>query len=160
MTSRFGALLCAVAALAAPWLAACGEGGDPDRASTAPATVVIAVSELRMWQSIGETRPSGVFAMVRYMLASGSDEDIVVSQDDFTLVTPEGTALNRSKPGAVAWGESPGGYELTDTVLLKPGGMPRSWVSVFDIPQGEEASAWAFQYRNEPPVKMPPPSSE
>ena len=142
----------------AAWLVACG-GGDSGSAPAAPATVVIAVSEFRMRQAIGETQPSGVFVEVRYVLANGSDEDIVVSQDDFTMVTPDGVALHRSKPGAAAWGESPEGYELTDTVLLKPGGMPRSWVSVFDVPKGAEDGGWTFRYKNESPIKMPAPSA-
>ena len=78
--------------------------------------------------AIGGTEASGVFLVVRYVLANGSDGDVRVSQDDFKLVAPDGTALSRSEPGMNAWEESPGGYELTDTVLLKPGGAPRSWV--------------------------------
>ena len=160
MTERFGALSCAVAVFMAPWLVACGGADGSGSASAAPATVVIAVSEFRMRQAIGETQPSGVFVEVRYVLANGSDEDIVVSQADFTVVTPDGTTLRRSKPGTTAWGESLGGYRLTNTVLLKPGGMPRSWVSVFDVPQDAQAGSWTFRYKNEPPVEMPLPSAQ
>ena len=109
---------------------------------------------------MGSTEPTGVFMIVRYVLANGSDEDIVVSQDDFTLVAADGTALDRSGPGTVGWGKSPGGYELTETVLLKPGGMPRSWVSVFDVPSEEVARAWSLRYKEEPPVSVPPRSAE
>ena len=159
MTPRFPALLLACAGLFAPLLAACG-GDDSGRASTPPATVVIAVSESRTEQAMGSTEPTGVFMVVRYVLANGSDEDIVVSQDDFTLVAPDGTALDCSRPGTIAWGKSPGGYELTETVLLKPGGMPRSWVSVFDVPREDEAGAWSLRYKDEPPVNVPPRSAE
>ena len=109
---------------------------------------------------MGSTEPSGVFMVVRYVLANGSDEEIVVSQDDFTLVAPDGTTLDRSSPGTVAWGKSPGGYELTETVLLKPGGMPRSWVSVFEVPREDETGAWSLRYKDEPPVNVPPRSAE
>ncbi len=159
MTPRFPVLLLAWAGLFAPLLAACGDE-DSGSASTPPATVVIAVSESRTEQAMGSTEPSGVFIIVRYVLANGSDEDIVASQDDFTLVAPDGTVVDRSKPGTVAWGKSPGGYELTETVLLKPGGMPRSWVSVFDVPRGTEGGAWALQYKDELPVNVPPRSSQ
>ena len=145
----------------APLVVACGDGDGSGSASAAPATVVIAVSEFRIRQAIGETQPSGVFfAEVRYVLANGSDEEIVASQDDFTMVTPDGTRLRRSEPGMAAWKESPGGYALTDTVLLKPGGMPRSWVSVFDVPKGSGDGSWTFRYKNEPPVEMPLPSAQ
>lgn len=159
MTARFRALLYAGAVFTVTWLAACGEG-DTGSARTAPATVVIAVSESRTAPALGETKPSGIFVVVRYVLANGADEDIVVSQDDFTLVAKDGTVLQLSVTGTAAWGRSPGGYELTETVLLKPGGMPRSWVSVFEVPRGEETGVWTFQYKNEPPVSVPAPSSE
>ena len=138
------------------WLAACG-GGDSGDPSPQPATVVIAVSESRIAPAIGGTEASGVFLVVRYVLANGADEDVRVSQDDFTLVAPDGTALARSKPGMDAWEESPGGYELTDTVLLKPGAAPRSWVSVFDVPRGDAAGPWSLRYRSESPVGVPAP---
>ncbi len=109
---------------------------------------------------MGSIEPYGVFMVVRYVLANGSDEDIVVSQDDFTLVAADGTALDRSGRGTVAWGKSPGGYELTETVLLKPGGMPRSWVSVFDVPREYEGGAWSLRYKGEPPVNVPPHPAE
>ena len=145
----------------APLVVACGDGDGSGSASAAPATVVIAVSEFRIRQAIGETQPSGAFfAEVRYVLANGSDEEIVASQDDFTMVTQDGMALHRSKPGTAAWRESPGGYALTDTVLLKPGGMPRPWVSIFDVPEGDAAGSWALRYKNEPPVEMPLPSAQ
>ncbi len=139
------------------WLAACGgeDSGDP---SVQPVTVVIAVSESRIAPAIGGTEATGVFLVVRYVLANGADEDVRVSQDDFTLVGPDGTALARSEAGMDAWEESPGGYELTDTVLLKPGGAPRSWVSVFDVPERDAPGPWSLRYRDEPPVMVPAPS--
>ncbi len=141
------------------WLAACG-GGDESGASEAATTVLIAVSESRVAPGFGETEPSGVFVVVRYVLANGADEDIVASQDDFTLVMPDGAALGRSEPGTDAWGRAPGGYELTETVLLKPGGAPRPWVSVFDVPQGHAAGPWTFRHKDEPAVGVPAPSSQ
>ncbi len=139
------------------FLAACGDDG-PSGAEAAPTTVLIAVSESGVRPAIGETEASGVFAIVRYVLANGADKDVVVSQDDITLVIPGGSAVNRSERGTKAWAESPGGYALTDTVLLKPGGMPRPWVSVFDVPEADADSPWTLRYRNEPPVDVPAPS--
>lgn len=97
---------------------------------------------------------------MRYLLANGAEEEVEVSRDDFTIVMPDGTAVSHSEPGTAAWGEAPGGYELTETVLLKPGGMPRPWVSVFDIPEHDAAGPWSFRYRNEPPVGVPAPSTQ
>lgn len=141
------------------WLAACG-GGDESGASEAATTVVIAVSDSRTAQTLAGTEPVGVFVMVRYVLANGADEDIVASQGDFMLVLPDGAAQGRSEPGTDAWGKAPGGYELTETVLLKPGGAPRPWVSVFDVPEGHAAGPWTFRYRDEPAVDVPPPTSQ
>ena len=161
MTGNLGASLRAAAFLAIGlWSVACEGGDESGGSATQPTTVVIAVSDSRIAPAIGETEPSGVFVVVRYVLANGSDEDIRVSQDDFTMVTQDGTALHRSKPGTAAWRESPGGYALTDTVLLKPGRMPRSWVSVFDVPEGDAAGFWALRYKNEPPVEVPAPSPQ
>ena len=141
-------------------LAACGGGEEAGGPATQPATVVIAVSESRIAPAIGGTEASGVFVVVRYVLANGSDEEMRVSHEDFTMVTPDGTALRRSKPGMDAWEGSPGGYELTETVLLKPGGMPRSWVSVFDVPRGNAVGPWSLRYKGEPSVGAPAPSDE
>ena len=144
----------------APLVVACGDGDGSGSASAAPATVVIAVSEFRIRQAIGETLPSGVFVVVRYVLANGADDEVRASQDDFTLVMSDGTVVSRSEPGTDAWEESLGGYEMTETVLLKPGGMPRPWVSIFDVPEGDAAGSWALRYKNEPPVEMPLPSAQ
>ena len=115
MTARFRVALRAAAALGmALWLAACG-GGDSGDPSPQPATVVIAVSESRIVPAIGGTEASGVFLVVRYVLANGADEDVRVSQDDFTLVAPDGTALARSKP---AW--TPGRSRRAATSLRIP----------------------------------------
>ena len=161
MRSRFEASLRDAAAFVMVlWLAACGGDEESGGPATQPATVVIAVSESRIAPTIGGTEASGVFVVVRYVLANGSDEEMRVSQDDFTMVTSDGTALPRSKPGMDAWEESPEGYELTETVLLKPGGMPRSWVSVFDVPRGDAAGPWSLRYKGEPPVGAPAPSDE
>ena len=158
MTGKLGAGLRAAAVLSiATWWAACGGGGEP-ASKTAPPTVLIAVSESSVSPAIGETEASGVFAVVRYVLANGSDEDVVVSQGDLRLVMPDGAAVDRSEPGTDAWGEAPGGYELTETVLLKPGGMPRPWVSVFDVPDHHDAGPWNLRYKDEPPVEVPAPS--
>ena len=148
------ALLVAMAA----WLAACGGKGESGGPSTQPTSVVIAVSDSRRAPTLGEAEPLGVFVVVRYVLANGADEDIVVSQGDFTLNAPEGAAIGRSETGTDAWGRSPGGYELTETVLLKPGRMPRSWVSVFDVPESDDSGPWTLRYKNEPPVDVPAPS--
>ena len=158
MTDKLGTSL-RTAVVFGVWvcLAACG-GGDEPASKTAPATVLIAVSESMVAPAIGETEASGVFAVVRYVLANGSDEDISVSQGDLVLVMPDGAALDRSERGTKAWGEAPGGYELTDTVLLKPGGMPRPWVSVFDVPESNAAGPWTLRYKNEAPANVPAPS--
>ena len=96
-------------------LAACG-GEDSGSASTPSATVVIAVSESRIEQAMGSTEPSGVFMVVRYVLANGSDEDIVVSQDDFTLVAPD-----RYGPGPLQLlAPSPGGSRPAATSSRRP----------------------------------------
>ena len=141
------------------WLPACGGGGASSNPSTPPATVLIAVSEFKIKPAIGDTQPSGVFVEVHYVLANGSDEDIRVSQGDLTMVMPDGAVLRYSKPGIDAWAKSPWGYELTDTILLKPGGMPRPWVSIFDAPQGGAVDRWTFRYKNELPVDVPAPST-
>ena len=160
MTSKPGLhIRAAVLVAVAAWTAACGGGGEPSGAEMEP-TVLIAVSESSVSPAIGDTEASGVFAVVRYVLANGSDEDVVVSRDDLTLVIPDGAALNRSEPGTDAWGEAPGGYELTKTVLLKPGGMPRPWVSVFDVPEGHAAGPWTLRYKDELPVDVPAPLAE
>ena len=158
MTGRLGPSLRAAAFFGA-WvcLAACG-GGAETASKAAPTTVLIAVSESKVARAIGETEASGVFVVVRYVLANGADENIVVSQGDFALVMPDGAALERSKPGTDAWGDSLGGYALTETVLLKPGGMPRPWVSVFDAPEAHAAGHWTLRYRDEPAVDVPAPS--
>ena len=158
MIDKVGVVLRATALLGVPlWLAACG-GGDESGASETATTVLIAVSESKVAPAIGETEASGVFMVVRYVLANGADENIVVSQGDFALVMPDGAALERSKPGTDAWGDSLGGYALTETVLLKPGGMPRPWVSVFDAPEAHAAGHWTLRYRDEPAVDVPAPS--
>ena len=160
MTDNLGIALRAVALLVVPlWLAACG-GGDESGASETATTVLIAVSESSVAPAIGETEPSGVFVIVRYVLANGAEEDIVVSQGDFALVMPDGAGVDLSEPGMDAWEGAPGGYELTDTVLLKPGGMPRPWVSVFDVPGSDASGPWTLRYKDEPPVGVPPPSSQ
>ena len=160
MIDKVGVVLRATALLGVPlWLAACG-GGDESGASETATTVLIAVSESRVAPAIGETEPPGVFVVVRYVLANGVDEDIVVSQDDFYLVVPNGTALARSEPGTSAWEGAPGGYELTETVLLKPGGMPRPWVSVFDVPAADAGGPWTLRYRDESAVGVPAPSPD
>ena len=158
MTGKLGSGLRAavVLSIATCW-AACGAGDEP--ASKTPlTTVLIAVSESSVTPTIGETEALGVFAVVRYVLANGSEEDVVVSQGDFVLVMPDGAAADRSERGTEAWGKSPGGYELTETVLLKPGGMPRPWVSVFDLPEAHAAGPWTLRYKNELPVDVPAPS--
>ena len=161
MTGNLGASLRAAAFLAIGlWSVACEGGDESGGSATQPTTVVIAVSDSRIAPAIGETEPSGVFVVVRYVLANGLDEDMRVSQDDFSLVMSDGTVAPRSEPGAEAWEESPRGYDMTETVLLKPGRMPRSWVSVFDVPEGDAAGSWALRYKNEPPVEVPVPSSQ
>ena len=161
MTGNLRASLRGAAFLAiAAWSVACEAGDESDGSETQPTTVVIAVSDSRMAPVIGETEPSGVFVVVRYVLANGSDEDIRVSQDDFSLVMSDGTVVPRSEPGAEAWEESPRGYDMTETVLLKPGRMPRSWVSVFDVPERDASGPWALRFKNEPAVEVPAPSPQ
>ncbi len=137
---------------------ACSGGPDPPPASPQPATVVIAVSGARLLPHIGGTEPEGVFVEVRYVLANGSGEDIRVSQDDFSMTTPDGATLRSSESGLAAWAKSPGGYELTETALLRPGGAPRPWVSIFDAPADGADGPWSFRFRDEPPVEVPGPS--
>lgn len=158
MIDKLGVALRACALLGVSlWLAACGDS-DESGASETATTVVIAVSDSRIAPTLAETKPVGVFVVVRYVLANGADEDIVASQDDFTLVMPDGAAVRRSEPGTDAWGKAPGGYELTETALLKPGGAPRPWVSVFDVPEGHAAGPWTLRYKDEPSVSVPAPS--
>lgn len=158
MIDKLGVALRACALLGVSlWLAACGDS-DESGASETATTVLIAVSESRATPGIGGTEPSGVFLVVRYMLANGADEDIVASQDDFYLVLSNGTVLARSEPGTSAWERDPGGYELTENVLLKPGGMPRPWVSVFAVPQVHAGGPWTLRYKDEPSVSVPAPS--